>query len=467
MRIVLVNPISQSGQGYHTIGSRIPQLGLQVLARCTPAPHQVDIYDEIFGSDNTIDDIASGRYDLVGITAMTSGAARAYQIARACRERGMTVIFGGIHATTCPDEAAEYFDSVVIGEADELWPQILRDFEQGNLKPRYQTDKFPELHEGHGEARQTVEPVNGRYDVASIQTSRGCPTGCKFCSVTRVNGARIRRRTIDSILDEWNAITKSFVFVVDDNFFGLSSKQAEWTKQLLREIIKRGKKRLWFSQTTINMGDDAEALRLAYKAGCRAMLVGLESFDEQNLLEYQKRLASRSLGRYKELIGKFHKAGIAVFGAVIVGADNDVPESIRNAACTAIDLGVDILQITNLTPLPGTDLYDEFKQEGRLIAADYPNDWDKYTFIHTVFEPKRMTARQLDEAMFLFRRAAAECPWVLKRTIKSLFRTRSLTTALFVHGMNRGFLRMAKRQVQFDALALPHLTKVPVTPLPS
>jgi radical SAM superfamily enzyme YgiQ (UPF0313 family) len=466
MRIALVNPIQRTGQGYHSIGSKIPHLGLQVVAECTPKQHHVDIYDEIFGSDKTEEYIIKGKYDLVGITAYTSGAVRAYELAKAFRKAGLKTVFGGIHATTCPDEAQPFFDSIVMGEADEIWAKVVDDFEKGQMQARYTADRLPELELGVGRAKQGVDPVNGRYDVASIQTSRGCPTGCKFCSVTKVNGARIRRRQIDDIIAEWNAMSKPFVFITDDNFFGVSSKQAEWTKELMRQMIKRGKRRLWFTQTTINMGEDIEALELAYKAGCRAMFVGLESFDEQNLLEYQKGLNRRSLDRYKEFIDNFHKAGLAVFGAVIFGADNDRPETLMSAATTAVNLGVDIIQVTNLTPLPGTGLYEELQKSDRILANNYPEDWEKYTFIHTVIKPGKMTAQEMDEATFLFRRAACERPWVLKRTLKSLWKTKSLTTALFVHGMNKGFRRVAAGQVREDAKRFPHLLKVPIKHFP-
>jgi len=466
IKIALINPVSRTGQGYHTIGSTIPHLGLQVLAKRTPAEHQLDIYDEIFGHVDVARDLAHKKYDLIGITAMTSGATRAYELADECRRLKLPVIFGGIHATTCPEEAQPYFDSIVLGEADELWPEILKDFQTGNLKPRYQATKLPELENDIGTGLQTIDPVNGKYDVASLQTSRGCPTGCKFCSVTKVNGARIRRRSIDSVIEEWNSVTKKFIFIVDDNFFGLTSKQGDWAKEMCRQIIKRGKKHFWFSQTTINMGDDKEGLDLAYKAGCRFMLVGIESFEEQNLQDFQKKLNRQNLDRYKQLIDGFHRSGIAVFGGLIIGSDGDTPDSIIRTATTAVKLGIDIIQITNLTPLPGTELYEEFKREDRLLANNYPKDWEKYTFINTVFKPKRMTAQELDEAMFLFRRGAIERRWVLKRTIKSFFRTRSLTTALFVNGMNKGFREMGKIQVAMDAPKYPHLLNVPPSVFP-
>ena len=137
MRIALVNPVARRCQGYHTIGSKIPQLGLQVLAQLTPRAHTVDIIDEIFGFDATEREIRRGRFDLVGVTSYSSGATRAYEIADKCRREGIPTIMGGPHAWAVPQEAAEYFDSVAVGECDEIWPQIVEDAARGQLKPRY------------------------------------------------------------------------------------------------------------------------------------------------------------------------------------------------------------------------------------------------------------------------------------------------------------------------------------------
>ncbi len=450
VRIALVNPITRRTQGYHTVGSYIPQLGLQVLARGVRKPHTVEIIDEVFGTDGTEPLITPDRYDLVGITSYSSGATRAYEIAEHCRRNGIRTIMGGPHASACPDEAAERFDSVVVGECDELWPEIIEDAATGRLQRRY-TGKLSDLEQtGLGAGDQSLQPINGRYDVAAIQTSRGCPVGCEYCSVTEFNGAPIRRRRIADIVDEWNAITRKFVFVVDDNFFGVGKRHAEWAKELLRAIIKHGKKRLWFSQTTINMGDDPEGLRLAYQAGCRGMLVGFETFNEKSLKDYSKGINRKNLSRYEELVGAFHKAGVAVFGGFIIGSDEDTPQTVADTALAAVQIGTDIIQITNLTPLPGTKMYDRFKLGGRLLATEYPSDWERYSFIETVYTPSSMSPRELDEAIYELRYAAANERWVWKRAFRTLVRTRSLTTALFVLGMNRGWKRMAKIQVPHD-----------------
>lgn len=450
MRIALVNPISRRTQGYHTVGSYIPQLGLQVLAELVPPPHTVDIVDEVFGSSYTDTMLTRERYDLVGVTSYTSGATRAYEIAAACRAEGIRTIMGGPHASACPDEAGRHFDSVVIGECDALWPAIVEDAAAGRLQPRYRGELADLEQRGAGRAKQDLRPVNGTYDVSAIQTSRGCPVGCEYCSVTTFNGAPIRRRNIGEIVDEWNRTPKPFCFVVDDNFFGVGPRHAEWAKELLRAIIRHGKRRMWFSQTTINMGEDAEGLKLAYRAGCRGMLIGFETFNAETLKEYHKGINRNNLSRYQELVNGFHQAGISVFGGFIIGADTDTPETVAETALAAVRLGVDIIQITNLTPLPGTKMFDRYKAEGRLFAEDYPADWERYTFTETVYRPKNMTSRELDEAIYELRHAAAKQNWVLKRALRSLVRTRSLTTALFVLGMNRGWKRMAKIQAPHD-----------------
>lgn len=450
MRIALINPITRRTQGYHTIGSFIPQLGLQVLAQLVPAEHEVDIFDECFSTVSVSEHIAPRGYDLVGVTSYTSGATRAYEIAADCRKLGIQTIIGGPHASACPEEAAQHFDAVAIGECDELWPEIVGHAAAGELEKVY-VGKLSDLEAtGLGRAKQALQPRNGTYHVSAIQTSRGCPVGCEFCSVTNFNGAPIRRRRIADIVDEWNQTLRPFTFVVDDNFFGVGPRHAEWAKELLRAIARHGKKRLWFSQTTINMGDDPEGLKLAYRAGCRGMLVGFESLNEQSLQDYHKGINRNNLSRYKELIGGFNRAHIAVFGGFIIGSDQDTPETVAETALKAVKLGVDIVQLTNLTPLPGTKLFDRYKQEGRLFATDYPKDWERYTFTETVFYPKKMTACELDEAIYELRYAAAKQSWVFKRTLRTLLRTRSLTTALFVHGMNKGWKRLAKIQAPHD-----------------
>lgn len=450
MRIVLINPVARRCQGYATVGSIIPQLGLQLLAEIAPPPHTVEIIDEVFGFDATDRLVRRGRFDLAGITSYSSGATRAYEIAEQCKQEGIPTIMGGPHASAMPEEALQHFDSVAIGECDEIWPEIVEDAAGERLKKRY-TGHLADLGRPRaGHVKQDLQPVDGTYDVSSIQTSRGCPVGCEYCSVTTFNGAAIRRRNIDDIIEEWNETPKRFIFVVDDNFFGVGPKHAAWAKELLRQIIKRGKKRLWFSQTTINMGGDPEGLRLAYKAGCRGMLIGFETFDDESLKDYHKGINRNCLADYQNLVNGFHKAGISVFGGFIIGSDHDTPQTVSETALAAVKLGIDIIQLTNLTPLPGTKMFDRYMMDGRIFATNFPEDWERYTFVETVYNPKSMTAHELDESIYELRHQAAKQNWVWKRAVKTFIRTRSLTTTLFVLGMNRGWKRMAKIQAPKD-----------------
>lgn len=459
MRIALINPVARRTLGYHNCGQRTPQLGLQVLARLTPKEHTVEIIDEIFGADQTIDLLKSGRYDLVGVTAYTSTTTRAYELAGICRQLKLPCIMGGPHVWAMPDEAQQFFDSIAIGECDEIWPTILADATAGKLKARYMGSR-PDLQQGFGRAEQSLQPINGNYEIGCIQTSRGCPVGCEYCSVTQFNGATIRRRKIDDIIEEWNATPNKFLFVVDDNFFGVGPQDATWAKELLNAIIKRGRKRLWFSQTTLNMGADAEGLKLAHKAGCRGMLVGFESFQLENLKECKKGLNGKFLDRYQEMVHGFHRGGIAVLGAFIIGLDQDTPDTASQTLLKAVNLGVDIIQITNMTPLPGTKQFERYMAEGRIHAANFPADWDRFTFVETVYHPRNMTAQQLDETIYELRLLAGSINWPWKRTLRSLWRTRSLSTAVFVHCANTQFARLARTISTQDKERFSHMASM-------
>ena len=447
MRIALVNSVARNPWGYADQRSIFPPLGLQVLAYRTPREHQVTLYDESFGQTRFEAHLSHGRFDLVAVTAMTAGAPRAYEIGEMCRAQGVRTVFGGIHASACSAEASQFFDSVAVGECDTLWPSILADADAGRLAESYTGGPVDLVDEiGRADSRLRPENRRHRYSITAIQTSRGCPVGCKFCSVTRFNGPRVRRRNLDSLIEEWNAAPRRiFRFVVDDNFFGVSKKDAEWAKMFCQRLIRSGKRRPWFSQTTANMGDDAEALKLAYRAGCRMMLVGFESFDPQVVKAYGKGRLSHSIQRQRELIDGFHRAGIAVYGTFILGSDQDTVGTAGHIRQTANALGIDVFQISTLTPLPGTVLYEQMHRQGRLLATRYPQDWQRYSFAETVIRPKRMTAKQMDRSLYEVRLQRLHFPeTVLRKTFRTLARTRSPRTAIIVHGFNRRLRQMGR-----------------------
>ncbi len=192
------------------------------------------------------------------------------------------------------------------------------------------------------------------------------------------------------------------------------------------------------------MGDDPEGLRLAYKAGCRGMLIGFESFNLENLRECHKGLNRKYADHYRGMVKAFHRAGISVFGAFIVGLDQDDENTVSHTIEQAVKLGIDIIQITNMTPLPGTKQFDRYRAEQRIFADNFPADWERFTFVETVYHPRKITARQLDESIYELRQAAASINWTWKRSLRTFLNTRSLSTTLFVHNVNTQFARLAR-----------------------
>ena len=241
-----------------------------VLAGLTREDWQTSIVDENLG----VPDYRSlPRPDLVDITAFTSQANRAYDIAAHFRALGVPVVTGGIHATMCPDEAAERVDSVVTREAEEVWPQVLSDAAQGCLQPLYEGG-LADISKVCP-ARHDLLPPD--YALGAIQTTRGCPLSCSFCSVTAFNGARYRQRPIADVVEEFQSIREKRVFVVDDNLIGTTAAQIDRAKELFRALAEANLHKHWVAQTTINFADDEELLTLAARAGCAGVFIGFES----------------------------------------------------------------------------------------------------------------------------------------------------------------------------------------------
>ena len=220
---------------------------------------------------------AMPRPDLVGITAFTSQANRAYEVAAYFRRLGVPVVMGGIHATMCLDEVMERVDSVVTGEAESVWPQVLEDARHGSLKRRYDggladiKDVPPARH----------DLLDTGYAFGAIQTTRGCPLNCTFCSVTAFNGARYRQRPIPDVVREFQSIREKRVLVVDDNLIGTRPEHIARAKDMFRAMAQANLRKEWIAQATINFADDEELLALAAKAGCRGVFIGFESPDRK------------------------------------------------------------------------------------------------------------------------------------------------------------------------------------------
>jgi radical SAM superfamily enzyme YgiQ (UPF0313 family) len=391
-KLVLINPVNLDRSGFSAShSSRFPPLNLGVVAALTPPDWDVEVIDENF------DEFSFRDADLVGITAFTSAANRAYEIAAIYREKNIPVVMGGIHASMCSEEASQFVDAVVVGEVESVWDELIADALAGNLKPIYKG-----LWGGLEQLQKPRRDIySDQYLFASIQTSRGCPMDCDFCSVSTFNGLRYRRRPPGDVLDELETIPQKLIFFVDDNIIGYGKRSRQSALELFKGMVDRGIDKHWFCQASINVADDEEILHWAAKSGCRMIFLGIEAEDADALSAVNKKLNIKRGGAdaYEQIFERIHHAGIAVLGAFIFGMDQDTPEKLFKRAQYMLDSGVDVMQATALTPLPGTRLFAQLEEEGRLLYTNFPKDWDRYDLTEVVYEPRQMTAARFSEIM--------------------------------------------------------------------
>ncbi len=390
MRLYLINPSNQLSsiakvKESHWNKYRIwKPLNLLVLAGLTPSEWDITIIDENLGVPNYT---AMPHPDLVGITAFTSQANRAYKVSADFRSRDVPVVMGGIHATMCLLEALEYVDVVVTGEAESIWPQVLEDARQSVLNRVY-TGTHMEMNKVPL-ARHDLSPTGYRF--GSIQTARGCPLNCSFCSVTAFYGRRLRYRPIENVLQEFKLIRENYVLIVDDNLVGISKDHIARTKDLFRAMIHANLGKKWIAQTTINIADDEELLRLAAKAGCLGFFIGFESPNVDGLVEVHKKFNIHKGRNYKDSVRRIQRHGILVIGSFIMGLDVDEYGIGLQISDTASGYGLDLLNVTFLTPLPGTRLWEMMESEGRIVANTFPEDWKYYTLTFPVARYKHLS----------------------------------------------------------------------------
>ena len=413
-------------------------LSLMVLAGLTPPEWDVTLLDENVGRPY---DQALPLPDLVGITAFTSQAPRAYEIAARFRSLGVPVVMGGIHATMCVDEAMPRVDSVVTGEADTIWTQVLEDAAHGRLKPRY--DGGLARMDAIRPARHDL--LTGDYAFGAIQTTRGCPMNCTFCSVTAFNGAQYRQRSIPEVVHEFRSIPERRVLVVDDNLIGTKTEHLARAKELFRALAAANLGKSWIAQAMINFADDEELLTLAAKAGCAGVFVGFESPTAEGLTEVGKRfnlLKGRSLAASVARIQRHH---IMVVGSFIIGLDADTAGIGRRTAEAARHYGVDMLNTLFLTPLPGTRLWDQMTAEDRLALDTFPEAWKYYTLTFPVARYKHLSRDEAIDEMLACDRHFYAMPRILGRVWKNVWQRRQLLISLCGNLSYRRNLRLNRK----------------------
>jgi len=435
-RLLLIHPKTRSGaEGFgQTESWGLPPLSLAYVAALTPVHWNVRLVDEYVEKV----DFAKEQADLVGISTYTSNAGRAYELSKLFRSRNIPVVLGGIHASMVPEEAMGYADAVVVGEAESVWPNVIWDVENGSLKRRY--DGVRLSLENLPIPRRDL--FSSRYEMDVIQTTRGCPFACEFCSVTAFNGTEYRQRPVQAVLDELVTIKKKIVYFVDDNFFGVSEKHMDRAFRICRGMIDRKMKKIWVTQTSINAASNKDLLKIAYESGCRGLYIGFESIGPESLEEMHKRV-NLSVGTdgYRDAVRRIHECGICVIGAFILGNDHDRSDVFRKTLDFINKAGVDVPQFGFLTPFPGTRLFDRLKTEDRIFCGTYPGDWDQYDTDHVVFKPMNLNAVELVRGFDYIVRKRFSFLFVIRQGIKTLFVTRSIIAAVLAFNMNRDSIR--------------------------
>ncbi len=427
-RLLLINPVNPRRAGLTiNTNSRFPPLGLGIVAALTPSDWDIKIIDENFEPFDYMD------ADMVGLTAFTASINRAYEIAGLYRGKGIPTLLGGIHASMLPDEALQYVDTVVSGEAETVWARVIADFEACRLQKIYRG----EWSDLKGIPKPRHDLFHPGYRFGSIQTARGCPMDCEFCSATAFNGRRYRQRPVEEVLDELETIPQKMVFFLDDNIIGYGKQAAERAVALFRRISERGIKKDWFCQASMNFADNEDVLECAAKSGCRMVFLGVEAETIDALEEVNKKLNLKmKVDTYEEVFRRIKSHGIAVLGAFIYGMDSDTPEALRRRTDYILSNGIDVMQTTYLTPLPGTRLFSKLLDEKRLLYTNFPVDWDHYDMTEVTHRPLSMEPYELTETY-----SQSVCRLLSRRSIWRKFAktwrdTGSFVTAMWAYSSN-------------------------------
>ncbi len=386
-RLLLINPANMlNGRIQHGPAQfAIPPLNLGYVAALTPSSWEVRIIDENLRPEEGL----AWKPDLVGLTALTPNAPRAYALAQHYRAVGIPVVLGGVHASALPEEAAHYVDAVVVGEAEGAWGQLLADFEMGRMQPRYdgglgslESLPFP---------RRSLYP-DGYFTEVAI-TSKGCLGHCDFCSIWRFYERRYRVRPVEEVVDELAQLSPhKLVFLADDNLTLQPGRIIEICKQL----VARGLRRRLAIQGAITLADNSELLTWLKRAGCVYVFVGLESLNAEALAQIGKpNLLGVNAEGYRRRLENLHRYRLGIYGSFIVGLDQDTPETFAQLEHFILEAEIDCALINILAPLPGTLLWERLVAERRLLLHDFPADYAYCTQDRVYFQPVHMTPEQL------------------------------------------------------------------------
>jgi radical SAM superfamily enzyme YgiQ (UPF0313 family) len=381
---------------------------LPYIAALTPPDVQVQIKDDMLEEIDFRE-----KCDLVGLTFMSHQAPRAYELAAGFRRQGIPVVMGGFHASLAPEECQEHADAIVIGEAEETWPQLIRDFQAGQLQPRYKAEHLSDL-------KNLPTP---RYDLLDLkkykllnipsQTTRGCPYACNYCEVTQVYGGKFRHRPVDEVIEEIKTIQRltgsQFIYFVDDNFIA----NRRHAMEIMEKLIPLGL--IYGCLATTNVGDDPELLDLMARSGCLHVNIGMESINPQSLKAINKK--QNKIKDYERQFRALRDRGIGYSVNVMFGLDGDRPDIFDSTVDFLIHVKAPVSFMFILAPRPGTKVREQMLREGRI----FDHDWTKYCGFKVVYHPKYMTPRQLEEEYWRANRRFYSPLSIIKRLTTHLY----------------------------------------------
>lgn len=389
----------------------MPSLSLLTLAGLTPRDVEVS-YHEI--RDLRAHGPLPEAFDLVAISTMSAQVFDAYAVAKHYRERGIPVVMGGLHVTAMPDEALQHCTSVVVGEAEPVWARVIEDARARRLKPRYsaEEDGLPEYTFAAAPLPRFDLLEIEKYNRLPVQTARGCPHKCEFCasSILLTDGYKVK--PVEKVIEEIRFIktlwARPFIELADDNSFASRGQARQLLAALAKEDIA------WFTEADISIAQDPELLRAMRAAGCRQVLIGLESPEENGLskLELRRDWKLRQFPKVESAIREIQSHGITVNGCFILGLDGHGPEVFERVLEFADRTSLYDVQITVLTPFPGTPLYTRLLAEDRIL---HPGEWQRCTLFDVNFRPAGMTAEELQRGLVTLAQRLYEPERILDR----------------------------------------------------
>ncbi len=403
MRLTIIHPAIGHKKDERYIRSwQMEPLPAAAIAGLTPKDVEIRFYDD------RMEKIPYDEpTDAVAISLETYTAKRAYQIASEFRKRNVPVIFGGFHATLMPEEAERFAEAIVVGEAENIWGEVIDDLRHGTLKKRYQSQMRPTLD--RIQADRSIFKGKRYLPIGLVETGRGCRFPCEFCAIQTFFERSHRSRPIDDIVAELNSLknrTKLFFFV-DDNFAG----NIQIVKPLLATLASMNIR--WITQMSINAAFDEEFLALLANSGCKGVLIGFETLDAENLRSMKKGFNTMQ-GGYVKALENLRRYNIRVYATFVFGYENDTVESFDKTLEFAIAQRFYIAAFNHLTPFPGTPLYSRLQREGRLRFDAWWLD-DAYHYNDVPFFPKQLKPEEISRLCVESRRKFYSWSSILKR----------------------------------------------------